>query len=139
MGFSKAQNLEDGSLNRLTFNLSNSGVGPAIVTDVRIKYKGKVATDWWHLFELQEIPDSIETYIGNQAINGQIVKIGEALVVLNLDHNLPLANAFFHKLDGLEIGLYYESIYGEVWKYDGETTEKMENFTGVPDEEQFDG
>ena len=39
--------------------------------------------------------------------------------------------------------IYYESIYGETWKYElkdlDEQTIKLEDFEGIPDKEQFDG
>lgn len=138
LGLSKGHNQEDGSINKFAINLTNSGVGPAIITDVRVSYADSAASNWWQLFKIQQIPDSIETYITNTAFNGRIIKIGETLELLNLDDNLPLATAFYNRLDSVSIDIYYESIYKEVWKYEagGETT-KMEEFEGLPDEEQF--
>lgn len=133
----KAHNKNDRSINQLVLNLSNNGVGPAIITDVKVTYNDTIASNWWHLFKIQEIPDSIEPYITNRAFNGQIIKIGETAEILKLDDNLPLANAFFERLEGLHIEIYYESIYGEKWKNDMGTTTKLENFDGLLDEEQF--
>lgn len=141
-GLSKGHNQEDGSISHLVLSISNGGVGPAIVTDVRVRYKGQIVTDWWHLFEVQKVPDSIEVYVTNSRLNNQVVKIGETLSVLNLDGNLPLAQAFFERLEGLSFEIYYESIYGEQWKYEvggaEDKTIKIENFEGLPDSEQFE-
>ena len=137
----KGHDINDGSINQFSLTLTNSGVGPAIITDVQVRHEGQVAKDWWHLFELQEVPDSIETYITNMVFNGRIIKIGETVELLKLDDNLPLANFFFSQLGGISLDIYYESIYGETWKYElGETdinTIKMKDFEGLADDQQF--
>lgn len=141
-GLSKGH-AKDKSINHFVFGLSNSGVGPAIITDAKVMYDGNPAEDWWDLFRLQGIPDSIETTITNAAFNGKIVKIGETMEILNLGDNPELAQAVFERLDKLSIHIYYESIYGETWFYEigenDEKTVKIEEFKGLPDDEQFGG
>lgn len=137
MGTYKAHNLQDKSIEKLTMSLTNSGIGPAIITDVKITYKGMIANDWWDLFRYQEIPDSIETTVTNANFNNRIIKIGEVVEILNLNDNPSLAGAFHKRIEGFEIELYYESIYKEIWKYDGKNTVKLESFKGLPEEEQF--
>jgi len=142
LGMSKAHHPDNGSITHFSFRLTNSGIGPAIITDVKMTYKDKIATDWWHLFQLQEIPDSIKTTINNAVFNKRIIKIGETFEVLNLEDNLPLAQAFFDRFSkdkkgDLLIEIYYKSIYGEQWKYNGDETVPLENFEGLPEEEQF--
>ncbi len=137
LGVAKGHNSDDGGLTMFRLNVENNGVGPAIITDVRVAYKDSVASDWWHFFELINVPDSVETYITNRQINRTIVPAGETIEILNLDDNLPLANEFFMKAGGLEIDIYYESIYKEVWKHNGESTEKLEGFKGLPEDVQF--
>ncbi|MEM7551535.1 MAG: hypothetical protein AAF363_17765 [Bacteroidota bacterium] len=137
LGLSKSHDLKDGSITQFALSLGNSGVGPAIITDVCVTYNDSIANNWWHLFELQHIPDSIETFITNRNVNNNIIQSGETVEVLNLDINLPLANAFFNRMEDLSIDIYYESIYGEQWKYDGEATIEIENFEGLSKEEQF--
>ncbi len=133
----KSHNKNDGSINQLAFILSNSGVGPAIITDVKVSYNDTIAKNWWDLFDIMEIPDSIETGISNSRFNNRVIKIGETVKILNLDYNLPLANAFFERGKGLSIEIYYESIYGEKWKYCKGKITKLDNFEGLPKEEQF--
>ena len=134
----KSHNPDDRSIEKFVIYLSNSGVGPAIITDVKVTYNGKIANNWWDIFQYQEIPDSIETTISNRSFNGRILKIGETLEILNLNHNPPLAEAFYNRIEGLEVEIYYESIYKEKWKYDIENTTKLEQFEGLKIEEQFD-
>ncbi len=144
LGFdiSRSHDPADESLVHFTLSLSNSGVGPAIITDVRVSYKGKAAMNWWKLFEIQEIPDSISTSMYSATINNEVIKIGETVKILDFDNNLPLGNAFIRRVADVTIEVYYESIYGEIWKCEytplvKETTVKLENFEGLPEEEQF--
>ena len=134
---------ERGEIVRFNLSLTNSGVGPAIISDVKVMYKGEMASNWWHLFEIQAIPDSIETYIDNSPFNGNIIKIGETREIINLDNNPLLAQAFLERLGDLSMDIYYESIYGDVWKYElgeqeTETIELEKGFDGLPEEEQFE-
>ncbi|MEM9341026.1 MAG: hypothetical protein AAGA66_19995 [Bacteroidota bacterium] len=139
-GVMKGHN-QDRSIRHFVLTLTNSGVGPAIITDVKVMYDKEVSTDWWDLFLIQEIPDSVEKYISNANFNDRVIKIGESLEILNLNENLELAQAFLERLDKLSIVIYYESIYGEKWKYEigeeEEKTIKVENFSGLPKDEQF--
>ncbi len=132
---------EDGSINQFSLNIANSGVGPAIITDVKLMYDGKPASDWWDLFDIQNIPDSINTGITNANFNDRIIKIGETLEILNLNDNLPLAQAFYERLDKLSLDIYYQSIYKETWRYQigvaDVSTIKVEGFTGLPKDDQF--
>jgi len=134
---SKSHNKEDGSITQLSLSLTNSGVGPAIITDAKVSYNDSIAHNWWHLFKLMEVPDSIETFIGNTRFNSQVIKIGETIKILNLDNNLPLANEFFRRSKGLSIEIYYKSIYGEQWEFKNGKVIKLDNFEGLPKEEQF--
>jgi hypothetical protein len=65
-----------------------------------------------------------------------VIQAGKTVEVLNLDINLPLANAFYQRLKGFYFEIYYESIYGEKWMFNGKTND-IEDFDGLPDEEQF--
>lgn len=139
---SKAHDTTDRSITQLALTLTNSGVGPAIVTDVRISYDGQPARSWKQLFELQNIPDSLETYITNQNFNKRVIRIGESIEILNLNINIPLARAFYALLEHLSIEIYYESIYGEKWKYEqnanGEAkTIPLDEYKRLPESEQF--
>ena len=139
-GISKGRN-DDGSIKKFSIMISNSGVGPAIITDVQVKYDGKTADNWWHLFSLQEIPDSVSTIVSNANFNGRIIKIGETLRILDLDRNPTLGQAFYERVEKLTLDIYYESIYGEKWKYEigvkDQRTITVPDFDGLLDEEQF--
>lgn len=123
--------------------ISNAGVGPAIVTDVRVTFKGKPVEDWWNLFPYFNLPDSVETFISNSSINQSIFKIGQETIFLDLGNNPTLANYFFENEEHIKIEVWYKSIYGDMWKLthdnQGAKTEEIESDFALPKEEQFDG
>jgi len=142
MGFSKSHRKEDYKLTKFALGISNVGIGPAIITDVRLNYKEQQVTDWWDLFGKFEMAKEIETYINNIAINNSIIKIGEDVVFFDLSYNLPLAQEFYKHIEDMKIEVWYESVYGDKWKLtyqnrDGVTEEADPNFS-LPDEEQFE-
>ena len=94
-------------------NITNAGVGPAIVTDMKISYSDRVAKNWGYVFLNFNLPDSIPTYIGNSDVNNSIVKIGQDLTFLNLDSNLELAQKYFEHENNIKIEVWYKSIYGD--------------------------
>lgn len=132
----QGQDLNDKNINHFVFTLTNNGVGPAIITDVKMSYNDVIVNSWWKLFDLQGIPDSIDRYISHRGFNSMVIQAGKTVEVLNLDINLPLANAFYQRLKGFYFEIYYESIYGEKWMFNGKTND-IEDFDGLPNEEQF--
>ena len=133
----KSHNYDDKKLNEYVISLSNNGIGPAIITDVKISYNGKIANNWWGLFKLQEIPEQINTTISHKNFNGKIFKVGESIEILNLSDNLPLAEEFLKKAEGLQYEIYFESIYKERWKYSSGETIQLDDFIRLSEKEQF--
>ena len=133
----KSEDSEDGSIKELKISLTNGGIGPAIITDVKISYKGKVANHWWDLFSIQDTPESMNTSISNRSFNDRIIKIGETIDIIDFDDNTALANEFYGKLGEVDVEIYYESIYKERWRYDGQHTTTIEDYKPLPDSLQF--
>ncbi len=123
----KSHDPDDYRVIKYQLKISNDGVGPAIIKGMRVTYKGEVVKDWWDLFDKFELPDSVNTYIGNAAINGDIIKIGEESMVLDLSINLPLAQIYYDQSAHIMIEIFYESIYGDKWKYTLAETERTES------------
>ena len=141
MGHSKSHR-EDYKLFEFSLGISNAGVGPAIITDVRVSYKEKTIKNWWDLFKAFELPKDMNTMIGNSNINNSIIKIGEDTIFLNLTENLPLAEFFLKNNKDIKIEVWYNSIYGDKWKLtykmrNSKTEEVDPNFS-LPPEEQFE-
>ncbi len=142
MGVSKSHSLEDRSVTDYNINLSNAGVGPAIIKHVQVTYKGASVKSWWELFDQFEMDESIPRYISNSNISRNIVRGGDNVRVLRLTDNLPLANEFYTHASSISYEIYYESIYGDMWKYSltgtEEVTELLETKPTFPKEQAFD-
>ena len=117
IGVSKSHNIENYSVLDFKLYLENNGVGPAIITDVRVSFDEDAVEHWWELIDNFQLPDSINTHIGNAAFNKQIVRDGELVKILDLEKNLPIAQAFYEHLEKVKIEVCYESIYGDKWCY----------------------
>lgn len=142
VGASKSHNIEDYSITNFELIMTNAGVGPAIISDMKVSYKGKTVKNWWLLFEAFDLPKKIPTYISNISINNSIIRIGEDLRFLGLTGNLPLAQAYYDRKENIKIEIWYNSIYGDKWKVTYEKgnckTEKVDPAFALLPEEQFE-
>ncbi|WP_462248624.1 hypothetical protein [Ekhidna sp.] len=139
LGVGKSHSVEDQSINNYQIRVTNAGVGPAIIKDVRLLYKDEQITTWWNLFDAFEMNDSIPTYVTNSRISKNIIRQGENLRILSLKENLQLAQVFYENSDQIRIDIIYESIYGDQWKYTTSLTGKGESTEEViPTIEEFD-
>ena len=107
---------EDDSIEKFSLILNNGGIGPAIITQVRVYYEDEIVNDWWELFSYFNLPDTLNISIANADFHNSIIKIGEERTVLDLNENLPIAQAFFDHQSKITIEIFYESIYKERWK-----------------------
>lgn len=139
---SKSHNPEDYSVSSFNIEIINDGVGPAIITDVRISFEDQPAPHWWALFRMFDIPDTLSLGITNRTINKSVVRAGQEVLILSLDGNLPLAQAFYEHFDRIKFEIIYESIYGDKWKLlsdvEKDETIEVDPNTSFSEEEQFD-
>ena len=112
----KGHSATDYKVTNYVLNITNAGVGSAIVTDMKVSYNGKVEKNWGYIFRNFNMPDSIPTYIGNSDVNNSIVKIGDDVTFLNLNGNLQLAQKYYENEKNIKIEVWYKSIYGDKWK-----------------------
>lgn len=141
VGLSKGHNLKDYSIEQFRLNMTNGGVGPAIITDMRVTFDEKNIKYWGHLFEHLGLPKNTPLYYANRDLSNSIIKIGENFSFLNLNGNLPVAQGFYDNFEKVSIEIWYESIYGDKWKlsYKDEITEinQVDSDFTLPEEEQF--
>lgn len=104
---------ESRKLSDYRLSITNSGVGPANVGDVRIEYEGQELSSWSHLLQQLDIPDSIPDYTTTNALAHRVVQAGEEIVFLDLSVNIPLARLVYVALDSVKFTVPYESIYGD--------------------------
>ncbi|MFK8007745.1 MAG: hypothetical protein AB8H03_15310 [Saprospiraceae bacterium] len=142
IGRYKSHSLKDNTIDDYYLNITNGGVGPAIVTDMRVSYNGIIAKKWGHLFQNFNLPDSIPTYRGSSDVNNSIIKIGDEVMFLNLSQNLSLAKYYYKYEENIKMEVWYKSIYGDKWKVTYEktncVTEEIESDFVLSDEEQFE-
>ena len=141
LGVSKSHSQKDSRILDYKIFMSNAGVGPAIIKYVRISYKGRPVSSWGDLFRQFEMSDSIPTYISNSNISQNIVRAGDAIRVLGLTDNLQLAQVYYDYSNEIEFEIFYESIYGDMWKYskkaENESTVPLETIPNFSKEEEF--
>ncbi len=140
---SKSHSLADRRISDYNILVSNAGVGPAIISGMRVSFDGDPAEDWWDLFQKFTLPDSVNTYISNTQVNRTVLKAGDGMKALSLSRNKPLAQEFYNNSTKIKIEIIYESIYGDRWKYtlspEEEKTESLKDDDKIPDSEQFNG
>jgi len=107
---------DNGELSAYTLLIINKGSGPAIIDEVRVTHAGTEASDWWHIFKLSNIPDSIPTFINTANIRGNVIRPGEVIRVLDLTDNTELMQAYFPAASHTDISICYSSVFGDTWQ-----------------------
>ncbi|MGB3801968.1 MAG: hypothetical protein WA952_19265 [Lewinella sp.] len=115
LNFERYRSFDPGTNQLIDYRLAvtNSGVGPASVGEVKLEFEGQDISNWFHLFQVVGVPDSIPTYVNNSALAHRVVQVGEEVVILDLSDNVPLARAVYQALDSIRLVIPYESIYGD--------------------------
>ncbi len=114
--------------------VSNKGLGPAIVEDVRIRYNGKdYGADIERLF--RQVPGADTLNFITSTVKGRVVAPGESIDMLLIRD--PDKGRFFTILNGQpSIEICYRSVYGEYWVSQGVQVRKVERCGGVRSEGQ---
>ncbi|TVQ83230.1 MAG: hypothetical protein EA393_15720 [Bacteroidetes bacterium] len=96
-------------------NLTNKGIGPAIIENVAITFDGKEIEGIEGIMKL--VPDSIRgSYSFSTIPPGLVIMAGEALTLL--DAKEPRAVAYIMEnilTDKLYMAVCYSSVYGDSW------------------------
>lgn len=106
--------------------LTNKGVGPAIVKEVDIQYKGqqydrleKVAKQI-----LQDTAFNYSIYSTNPPDN-RVFAPGESLIIFNVKPK-GYAARLSKSTDQINIKIRYASVFGQKWETDGQQTTQLE-------------
>lgn len=101
------------------FTLENKGIGPAIITDIKLLYKD------------QEVKENLIQYVSkrrdsmnysfnyNGIYRNRFISSGEEIVLIGASNKNRQEAAFFERLltdENLDLVITYESIYGDSWK-----------------------
>lgn len=127
--------------NGINVNLSNAGVGPALIEDVRVRFQGRETEGDPHDFYLSTHPRADSQLSVNKIKRGRLIPAGTSIDMLGMD-NLPSASQrgqeflveLLHTFEVAEVArswyamvgaagkekaiieVVYSSIYGERWR-----------------------
>jgi hypothetical protein len=89
----------------------NSGIGPALIRDYRVQYRGKTIHGWSELIPSAPEPDNFQTI--NSYLYGRAVSPETRISVLTMP---PGKNAaFFHAGGEFDIKVCYCSVFDQCW------------------------
>ncbi len=106
--------------------ISNKGVGPAFIQDVKIRYQDTVYRQAISNFYFDNVnlADSIDYSIDNGYIpTGYVVSAGEQMLLIkpNSEPAASAINRLFFGRDKAVIEITYSSVYDEVWRVSNES------------------
>lgn len=108
-----------------TINLENSGVGPAIIEEASIVYKGeKHKASFWYFFQNNYTPTDprYSNITSSDLYAGRVIQAGKNITLLNtkdLKTAKDFLDIFSSKVPKVTIEITYRSIYNERWKIEG--------------------
>lgn len=105
--------------NSYRFTLENKGIGPAIITEVKLLYKNKEIEE--NLIQyVSKRRDTVNYSFNYQGVyRNRFISSGEEIVLIGTSNKSRKEAAFFENLlldENLDLVITYESIYGEAWK-----------------------
>lgn len=105
-------------VNRLTFQIENDGLGPAIVRSASLTIDGRSVGKWTNLFV--RFPFRHGTHLAGSLAsirNGEVVRAGDTKTVLDLHGPIPAAAVLerFERKHNVSIDLCYCSLLEQCW------------------------
>jgi hypothetical protein len=108
-----------------TIVLENSGVGPAILEEANIVFKGKkYRASFWYFFKNDFLPKntSYQNISSSDLYAGRVIQAGKRIELLRTN-DLQTAKSFLEIFSGdtpqVSLDIVYRSIYNEHWKITG--------------------
>lgn len=102
-----------------TVYISNDGIGPAFIEDIRIYYQDSVYHKDLPTFLYQDVPemDSLENIRHSNIIEGQLIPAGRRIDVLQVNDSFENGQRLYALLNKLNVRaeLEYRSAYNERW------------------------
>lgn len=92
-------------------NITNKGIGPALIKKVEIKYRGKVYKEFPVVFELATESNN---YI-NSSLEGRTMASNETVnpIQISLSKEGHKFAQLFYNHDSIQTKIYYKSVYGK--------------------------
>lgn len=101
------------------FTLENKGIGPAIITDIKLKYKGEELQEGLIEYVSKGRDSSKYSFNYDGLTINRFVSAGEEIILIGASGNNMEASTFFQNFlldQNLDLEITYESIYGDSWK-----------------------
>lgn len=117
---------EIASYEEVWLKMTNVGIGPAIIQDFQIEYKGEEFSSWWSLCQYllpNEVYSSSNFSMTNANPTNQVIQAGESITVFALAPQEPTDfQVAFEALvaeDGPQISCCYQSVFKDSWVING--------------------
>jgi hypothetical protein len=112
-------NFGDGSGIKEDFkvNITNKGIGPALIKKVEIKYRGKVYKEFSDIFELAT---GLNNY-SKSSLQGRTMASNETVnpIQISLSKEGHKFAQLFYNHDSIQTKIYYQSVYGKCFVSSG--------------------
>ena len=107
-----------GTKDKETFkvNITNKGIGPAIIKKVKIEFRGKIYNDFGEFFT---VATASRNYI-NSSLEGRTMASNETVNPVQIPLSMEghkFAQLFYN--DSTQIKIYYQSVYGKCFVSSG--------------------
>ena len=102
---------------KFTVNITNKGIGPAIIRKVEIKFRGKIYNDFGEVFT---IATGSRNYV-NSSLEGRTMASNETVnpVQIPLSMEGHKFAPVFYNHDSTKVKIYYQSVYGKCFVSSG--------------------
>ncbi len=117
---------KDFTKNRFKINITNKGIGPALIKKVKIYFRDSVYSDYSDVF--RTIYGNNFSYVSSSVV-GRTLLTGETVNPLELSESVEgrqFANVFYNR-DSLRAEIFYKSIYGKCYVSRGFETEELKD------------
>ncbi len=110
-----SQNHSKQGLESYILYLSNKGTGPVIIEGAIITYQEKSIQKWNDLYDLIDVPDTINRGYTNSILYEQIIQPGEEFMLVNWNDRKELMRYIYDRSEDITIEVCYRSVYNDRW------------------------
>jgi hypothetical protein len=98
-------------------NVTNKGIGPALIKKVEVKYKGKVYKEFCNVFEVATASNNYS----KSSLEGRTMASNETVnpIQISLSKEGHKFAQLFYNHDSIQTKVYYQSVYGKCFVSSG--------------------
>ncbi len=110
------RNVQNDGLKGYAYYIHNRGTGPAIIEQTFISVDDKFISKWSELYEIINVPDTINRGHGNNLLLNRVIKPNEDFKLIDWTYNPNLMNFVYNESHRIHIIICYKSVYDDYWK-----------------------